>query len=46
MDQSRRGLLKLPMAAGAAALASQTSGAAAGKPRKVIDEFDPANIKI
>jgi mannonate dehydratase len=46
MNQSRRGLLKLPIAAGAAALASQTSGAAAGKPRKVIDEFDPANIKI
>ena len=42
MNQSRRDLLKLPMAAGAAAHASQPSGAAAGKPRKVIEEFDPA----
>src|SRR2546427_694529 len=46
MNQSRRDLLKLPMAAGAAAHASHPSGAAAGKPRKVIEEFDPANIKI
>ena len=40
MSHSRRTMLTLPLAASTAA------AGAAVKPRKPIDEFDPANIKI
>ena len=49
-EQNRRELLKLPLAAGALTLAAQADAPAqaqsAGKQRKTIDEFDPANIKL
>ena len=43
-EHSRRDLLGLPLAA--AALSPQSHAQSTSKTRKVIDEFDPANIKL
>jgi mannonate dehydratase len=45
-EQNRRDLLKMPLAAGVLALTAQSRAHSAAAPRKVIDEFDPANIKL
>ena len=42
----RRDLLKLPLAGGATALLWRSSTEAAEKPRKTINEYHPANIKL
>jgi len=42
----RRDLLKLPLAGGAAALLNSSPISAAERRRKVIDEFDAANMKL
>jgi hypothetical protein len=45
-EHSRRDLLGLPLAAGTLAVTPQSQAQGTGKTRKVIDEFDPANIKL
>ena len=45
-EHSRRDLLRLPLAAGTLAVTPQSQAQGTGKTRKVIDEFDPANIKL
>ena len=42
----RRDILKLPLAGGAAALLGGSPAAAEQRPRKIIGEFDAANIKL
>jgi mannonate dehydratase len=44
--QHRRDFLKLPLVAGATALATTSGAVRAQAPRPVIDEYDPANIKL